>query len=218
MADDVKLGALLVSGPYGVGKDTLLNELFRVHGHVLHRVRTLTTRPSSSTSDPTYTTVSPEELARLTGHGRWIVNEQFSGAVQYATSVDEIEHQIAQGKICIHSIFAGPHGAGRMRELLGKRLFAVGLLATTGGVDDQIDVLQRRLAGRTRDDEDALKARLNHQVDPIRYVLDNPSLSTPNGRLPVFDSIFINDDLGAAVTKFLHLFEDAFRLPQGSSK
>jgi len=140
------------------------------------------------------------------------VNQQFSGTVNYATSLGEIEDQIQQGRVCVHSIFAGALGAGRMREVFGKRLFAVGVLATAGGLSDQLDVLKRRLKARTRDDDAALNARLQHQTDPINYVLENPLVQTPDGPMEVFDMISVNDDLPRSVADLTAVFAKVFDL------
>src|SRR5689334_6684053 len=127
-----------ISGPYAVGKDTLLNVVLERYDDRVHRVSTLTTRPSSVDSDPSYTSVSDEELTRMTSVGRWIVTEQLGGSVRYATSLDEIEEQARAGRISIHSIFAGPQGAGQLRRAFGPRLFSVGVLAAHGGLDQQL--------------------------------------------------------------------------------
>jgi guanylate kinase len=202
MADDdrrhqpmIRPGLLTVSGPYGVGKDTVINAMLGgFPAGYLHRVSTLTTRPSSPDADPSYTTVSAAEFERRTATGEWFVNQQFSGAVSYATSGDEIRQAMSEGKVCLHTVFAGPHGVGRLREAFGKELLALGLLASAGGLDDQLDVLRARLEGRTRDSGEALTARLNHQLDPIRYVLDNPTVPTVHGDMQVFDEIVVNTD------------------------
>ena len=204
-------GLLTVSGPYGVGKDTILDSILGGYPDtLLHRVRTLTTRPSSPETDPSYSTASPKEFERRTQVGRWLVNQQFSGAVSYATSIDEIQEEIKAGRICLHTIFAGPTGVGRMREVFGKELFALGILASEGGVEEQLAVLRDRLQGRTRDDEEGLRIRLSHQLDPIKYVLDNPLVDSSDGPMHVFDEIIVNDDRERAVKSAQRLFTEAF--------
>lgn len=205
-------GLFLVSGPYGVGKDTLLNDLISQYGDVVYRVTTLTTRPVSPDADPTYETVSAEELERRTAVGSWAVNRQFSGAVRYATNLLEIEDQISRGRVCVHSIFAGQEGAGKIRQVFGERAYAVGVLATSGGLSEQLEVLRQRLLKRTRDDEAALLARLQHQVDPINFVLTNPLVDTPNGPMTVYDEILVNDDLDRSLADTATTFAKIFGL------
>lgn len=195
-----------VSGPYGVGKDSLINELQRQYVGKTHRVRALTTRAVTSAADPWYENTSEEELAIRTAHGRWIVNRQMDGAVAYATSIDEIESAHHAGIICIQSIFAGPDGAGRLREIFGKAVLSVGLVAASGSLDEQLAVLRQRLTKRGREDTDAIDHRLKHQHQTIQYIQDNPLVKTPNGPLRVFDDIVTNDDFEAALARLRQLF------------
>jgi ribose 1,5-bisphosphokinase PhnN len=204
-------GLLTVSGPYGAGKDTVLDGILEYYpGRLLYRVRTLTTRPSTPDADPSYSTVSEGEFRRRTAVGQWIVNQQFGGAVSYATSADEIREQMASGRVCLHTVFAGPAGVGRMREVFGKQLFAIGLLASNNGIEEQISVLRKRLHGRTRDDAEALNARLRYQYDPIKYVLDNPRVSTIDGEMKVFDAVVVNQDRDQTVATVQKLFSEVF--------
>lgn len=201
-----------ISGPYAVGKDTLLNVVLERFDERVHRVRTLTTRPSSPAADPSYTSVAADELTRLTATGRWIVNEQLGGSVRYATSLDEIEAQARAGKICIHSIFAGSQGAGELRRVFGPGLYSVGVLAAHGGRDQQLDVLRQRLVSRGRDSWEAVDERLRHQAAPIDYVLENPLVETGEGPMPAFDHVLVNDDLNKSIEGIDALFAEAFGL------
>ncbi len=203
---------LNVSGPYAVGKDTMIDAVIARFPDRTHRVTTVTTRPDSGASDPTYTSVSDAQFDRITAQGRWMVNAQLSGATRYATSVDEIEREGAAGRVNVHSVFAGPDGAGLLRETFGARVVSVGLLPSDGSVEDQLRVLERRLVGRDRDDAASLKARLSHQVAPLTYVHDNPTVQTQDGPLHVFDAIVVNDDREAAVARVLELVRASFCL------
>ncbi len=169
-------------------------------------MRALTTRDVDSAADPWYEHISEEELAIRTAHGRWIVNRQMDSSVAYATSIDEIESAHHAGMICIQSIFAGPDGAGRLREIFGKAVLSVGLAAGSGSLDEQLAVLRQRLTKRGREDTEAIDQRLKHQHQTIQYIQENPFVHTSDGSLRVFDDIVINDDFGAAITKLQRLF------------
>ncbi len=199
-----------VSGPYAVGKDTILNALLSRYGDRMHRVHTMTTRPVSADADPTYEQVALEELERRVAAGGWIANYQLSGTTAYGTSITEIREAAARGRICVHSIYAGPAGAGRLREIFGRSLISIGLLAADGTVEDQLAVLRERLLGRDRDDAEAIEARIRHQAEPLQYVLDNPQVETQEGRMPVFDHVLVNHDLETTVGQAVELFERAF--------
>jgi guanylate kinase len=203
---------LNISGPYGVGKDTLLNVLLSRYGRHVHRVSTLTTRASAPDADPSYRSVTDEELTRLTAGGGWLVNAQLDGTVKYATSLTEIEEQARAGKISVHSIFASDAGAGRLRAYFGRGVFSVGVLAAEGDAQRQVEVLGQRLLARGRDDPQAIQNRLRHQVAPIEYVLANPTVPTPDGPMRVFDRTLVNDDLAESVKRIEELFTAVFEI------
>jgi guanylate kinase len=206
-----------VSGPYAVGKDTLIDAVLAAHPGRLHRVSTITTRPAAAGVDPSYESVSEEEFARRTAQGRWLVNRQLGGAVAYGTSIDEIERMASQGRVSVHSIYAGPEGAGKLREAFGRRVFSLGLLAARASVPEQLQVLRRRLLDRGRDDPATLEARLEHQIEPLAYVMENPSVMTGDGPLKVFDQVLVNEVLAQAVECVLALFAQVFGLPSGTA-
>jgi guanylate kinase len=206
---------LNISGPYAAGKDTLLNAIISRYPNLTHRVNTVTTRPASPGADPTYRTVSLAEMQQLALSDQLIVTSQFGATVLYGTSANEIREKISEGKICVHAIFAGADGAGRLREVFGAQLFSIGVLATHGDIDDQMKVLAARLAGRTRDNEEAVKARLAYQTDPISYVLENPVVKTGDGDMLVFDRVIVNDNLERAVAEVLALFTEFFEVREG---
>lgn len=199
-----------ISGPYAVGKDTILNELMARFGPRIHRVHTLTTRPVSRAADPTYEQVTPEEFEKRVADGRWMYNYQLSGLTAYATSVSEIEAAAREGRVSIHSIYAGPAGAGRLREIFGGHALSVGLLPTVGSAEEQLQVLRARLLARSRDDAAAIEARLQHQLEPLHYVLDNPLVDTDDGPMRVFDQLLFNEDIAETVSSVVRLFEQTF--------
>ncbi|HEV3456333.1 MAG TPA: hypothetical protein VHG32_07220 [Thermoanaerobaculia bacterium] len=206
-----------VSGPYAVGKDTLIDAVLAAHPGRLHRVNTITTRPAAAGVDPSYESVSEEEFARRTAQGRWLVNRQLGGAVAYGTSIDEIERMASQGRVSVHSIYAGREGAGKLREVFGRRVFSLGLLAARASVPEQLQVLRRRLLDRGRDDPATLEARLAHQIEPLAYVMENPSVMTGDGPLKVFDQVLVNEVLAQAVECVLALFAQVFGLPANTA-
>lgn len=196
-----------VSGPYGVGKDSLVNAILRAWPGQTHRVGALTTRPVSKITDPNYESVTREEFVARTARGRWIVNYQLSESVGYATSLDEIDMALNGGLTCVQTIFAGRRGAGALREAYAERLLSIGVCAP-GNVEDQLDELRRRLLARGRESTDAIRERFDHQRAPIQYVLGNEFVSTRHGSMQVFDHIVINDDFASASEQTLRLFRE----------
>jgi guanylate kinase len=197
---------LNVSGPYGVGKDTLLQAVLERYGPRVHRVSTLTTRPTSSAADPSYRSLTQSEFLAETARGDWIVNYQLSGTVAYATSLDEINFQSSEGRLCVHSIYAADSGAGELRRRLGKRLISVGVLAASGGVEHQLNILRERLIARGRDEQETIRLRLSHQQDAIEYILTNQTvIARDRQEYEVFDHIIVNDELSGARDKILDI-------------
>jgi ribose 1,5-bisphosphokinase PhnN len=205
------IALLNISGPYGAGKDTLIDAVLTQFGSRVHRVRTLTTRPSSAAADPSYTTLGPAEFARATSGSNWIVNRQFSGTVSYATDLDEIQQAAAEGKLCVHAIFAGDAGAGELRRRLAGRLVSVGIQVNEGGVDQQLATLRDRLLERGRESEEAIEQRLSHQYEVVSYVLENPQVLADDGNVyRVFDYHLINSDLIAATSEIITIATAAY--------
>jgi guanylate kinase len=198
------------SGPYGVGKDTFVARTLELLGDRGWRVGTVTTRPASADFDPSYRSVSAEEFERETSSGRWMVNSQIGGSLKYATSIDEIEDAAGRDLVAVHSVYAGPHGAGRLREEFGPRLLSIGLRSTEGTVDDELAELERRLLKRGRDTEEVIASRRPHQIEKLDYVLTNPFVETRDGPMPVFDHTIVNDDLDTALAELGELVGAAF--------
>jgi ribose 1,5-bisphosphokinase PhnN len=202
---------LNISGPYGAGKDTLIDAVIAELGSRVHRVKTLTTRPSSAGADPSYTTLGPDEFARATRGTDWIVNHQLSGTVSYATNMDEIRKASAAGKLCVHAIFAGDAGAGELRRRLACRLVSVGIKVNEGGVEEQLDTLMNRLIERGREGREVIEQRLHHQYQVVSYVLSNPQVTANDGGVyDVFDYQLVNDDLTMAVSKIIAIAAAAY--------
>jgi guanylate kinase len=198
-----------VSGPYGVGKDSIVNEIIRALGDRAWRVPTVTTRPLTAGFDPSYSGVTDEEFDELTGTGEWMVTTQLGGSARYGTSIDGIEDAIEDGRIAVHSIYAGPDGAGRIRERFGRRLYSIGLLATGGSEADEIRELTSRLEGRGRDAPATIERRVPQQREKIAYVKENPVIDTDDGPMRAFDLVVVNKDLETATEEVLANLSEA---------
>jgi guanylate kinase len=199
-----------ISGPYGVGKDTMINSILDAHGSRLHRVNTVTTRSANASADPSYRSVTNEEFAQITKQGLWITNEQLGGRFAYATSIDEIEQQITNGKICIHSIFPGENGAAKLRQYFGSRLVSVALLPVEGEEEEQIGELRRRMEIRGREPTERIEEKLSAQCEQIYFILKNVEVQTSQGVLPVFDKTIVNDQLAKGLKEVMQYFNEQF--------
>lgn len=199
-----------ISGPYGVGKDTMLNNILAEYGDSLHRVGTVTTRPATAQSDPSYRSATNEEFAEITSNGTWIINRQLDGKLAYATSIDEIEREAADGKVCVHSIFPGEHGAAQLRREFGSRLCSVALLPAEGEEEAQMNELRKRMVERGREPLERIEEKLSAQRGQIHFILENQLVDTPDGQLTVFDTVIINDNLDEALKEVTGYFAKQF--------
>ncbi len=199
---------LNISGPYGVGKDTILNSVLRSHATRVHRVSTVTTRPSTPDADPSYRSVTEHEFEEITSSGHWIITRQLNGRVLYGTSLDEIDEMAARGQVNIHSVYPSDEGAGSLRRAYGNRLFSLGVLPSSGDRDHQLSVLRHRLQTRGRDQPEVVVERLRYQAAAIDYLLQNPVVPTPDGPMHVFDEILVNDEIRASEESLRKLWDD----------
>jgi guanylate kinase len=195
-----------ISGPYAVGKDSVLNHLLKVYPDVIHRVRTVTTRPVSMDDDPSYTHADPAEFHRIVAEGDWLFNVQLSGSTAYATDLNEIRDAIGRGLVCVHSIYPGPEGAAALRRAFGSQLYSIALLPPGANLDDRLAVLRDRLLARNRDSAEALEQRLLHQADALEFIAANPTVQVGDAALAVFDEVLVNDDLDQTVAEATELF------------
>lgn len=203
----MKVQLLNFSGPYAVGKDTVINELLSRYGDRLHRVRTITTRAVDPVADPSYRSVSEDEFDSIVRSGNFLVNAQVGGSVRYGTSLEEIHRMACSGKLCIHSVFAGPLGAGALRGALGASLHSVALVPPGESIDVQLHVLHDRMNTRARDTVETIRARFAHQQDILQFITDNEVVDTPDGPWHVFDQRVVSGDLTQLVQRMSALTE-----------
>lgn len=193
----VMIDVVSLSGPYAVGKDSVIAEVLRSFPDHTRRVSTWTTRSVDPEADPSYTHINPDEMAVLEEDpAEWVVTHQMGGRVAYATSLAEILTLNRHGFLAVHAIQASDEGIGALRRALGKRLRALALLPGGGSTNDQLAELERRLLGRGRDGPEQVRARLTHQTELLEYVNSDPTTLLGDGsRAAVFDITLTNDDL-----------------------
>lgn len=122
--------------------------------------------------------------------GRWVVcSPTHADRIQVA-SADELARTGQDGWVCVQDTYPSPAGAGELRRLFGRRVFSVALLAPGAGVEQlQKDHPEARAA---------------------RYMVENPSLATPEGEMQVFDLLLVEEGTKASVRKILRVFENRF--------
>ncbi|KAF8636430.1 hypothetical protein AX17_003612 [Amanita inopinata Kibby_2008] len=178
------LRPLVLSGPSGVGKSTLLQRLFnefpdRFGFSVSHTTRDA--RPGE-THGKQYYFVARQKFKDLIREGAFIEHAEFSGNF-YGTSLESVCEVQRQGKRCILDI-----EAQGVQQIKRTNLNPIYLFISPPSVS----TLRDRLHKRATESEASVQKRLATALSEIRYA------KQPN----IHDIIIVNDDLDRAYELF----------------
>lgn len=170
---------VVVTGPSGVGKDTVVRALLADRADAEHSVSVTTRPPRDGERDGVdYHFVDRATFRRMAEEGRLLEWAEYAGHL-YGTPADPVQEAVAQGRIVILDIEV--EGALQVREREPGALLL--FLAPP-----DLDELERRLRERDTEDEVAVSRRL----EAAREELD---------RRDHFDAVVVNDDLEACVAE-----------------
>jgi guanylate kinase len=180
------LRPLIVSGPSGSGKSSLINKLFEEHPgcfgfSVSHTTRQ--PRPGEK-SGREYHFVNREEFLNLMNQGNYFLEHTEFGGNLYGTSNQAIQELKDHGKVCVLDV-----------ELNGVKAFR------QSGVDARyvyiappsMEELRKRLEGRGTETKESLEKRLLMAQRETDAAKNTPEL---------YDRIIVNDDLNRAYEEF----------------
>ncbi|NPV46915.1 MAG: guanylate kinase [Armatimonadetes bacterium] len=170
---------MVVSGPSGVGKGTVIARMLARLPDVSRSV-SCTTRPPrpGEVAGRDYHFVSTDEFRRMREAGElleWAVVHQ---DLLYGTPRRPVEEALATGQDIILEI--DYQGARSVRQILGERAVLVFIAPPSWGA------LVERLQGRSTEDAEATSKRLASAIHELAHV-------------EAFEYLIINDDLDAAV-------------------
>ncbi len=170
---------LVVSGPSGVGKGTVIGRLLERQPEVVRSVSCTTRQPRLGEEDGReYRFVTADEFARMVGAGEFLEYARVHEELWYGTPRQAVEEALASGSdITLEIDF---QGARSVREKLGRRAVLVFIAPPSW------DELTRRLAGRSTESDDATEKRLCSARREFRHI-------------GMFEYIVVNDELETAV-------------------
>ena len=175
---------LVVSGPSGVGKSSVVKHLLKDSSYVLSVSATTRPKRPDEENGREYRFLDRNEFERLIGKGHFIEHVELFGNY-YGTPRDPLQEAVCAGKIYVLDIDV--QGAIRLRDAKQDGLYV--LLKPPKMVE-----LERRLRGRATEDDEQLRERIGHakcELDQTEY----------------YDAEVVNDTLNAAVEKIKNLVE-----------
>lgn len=178
---------VVISGPSGVGKDTLIERLLQRDGNLAKSV-SFTTRPKRPGEAPgvDYVFVTREEFEQASREGKLLESAEYDGNL-YATSAPMVEQLRSSGRDTILKIDV--QGAEQIRKLVPDALFI--FIAPPS-----MEELERRLAKRKTESEKDLAARREIAKTEMSYK-------------DRYDYVVVNDDLDRAADEVLRIIRDA---------
>jgi guanylate kinase len=177
---------VVVSGPSGVGKTTVVDRLLRAHGH--SRAVTATTRPprGHEVEGVDYVFLAEEEFLARVERGEFLEHARVHGQL-YGTPRIHVQEILGRGDVCLLNVDV--QGAAAIRGEVEPALF-VFLAAPDAGE------LERRLRLRGANDEAEMSVRLEVARDEM-------------DRRSEYDVTVVNDDLDVAVAELAAAIEEA---------
>jgi len=176
----IKPGLLIVlSGPSGVGKDTILDKLLAGRDDCVLSLSATTRAPrGGETEGVEYSFVSRERFEQIAAAGEMLECAEYSGNL-YGTPAGPVVEQRTAGKHVILEIEV--QGALQIRERCPDAVF-IFIIAPS------MDVLRQRLEARGTETPEAIQRRMDVAKDEI-------------SKAHLYDYIVINQDLDECVTR-----------------
>lgn len=184
---------VVLSGPSGSGKDTILKELMTLEPNIACTVSATTRKPRSNEHDGiNYHFMSLEEFEEKIANGEFIEYVHY-GDNYYGTLKSEVDALLEKGKITVLVIEV--RGAA---EILKKYPDALSIFL----VAPSYSMLETRLRNRAEEDEEGIKQRLKIALDEME-------------RAREYKHLVINDVLSYAVRHIYEIIQKELQTERG---
>ena len=178
---------IVISGPSGVGKDTLIHRLLKRDPNLGKSV-SFTTRPRrpDEVQGVDYVFTSREEFEKARRDGQLLESAEYDGNL-YATSATQVNELRSAGRDTILKIDV--QGAEQVRNLVPDALF---IFIAPPSMED----LERRLEKRQTESAKDIAARREIAKTEMSYA-------------PRYDHVVTNDDVDRAADEVLRIIREA---------
>ncbi|KAL7069315.1 guanylate kinase family protein [Cryptosporidium serpentis] len=179
---------LVVCGPSGVGKSTLIEYLIKKYPNKFKFSISYTTRKprGHEVNGVEYYFCSKEEMEQLILQDQLIEHANVHGNI-YGTSITTIENIVNEGKYCILDIDLQGLKQIQSSSYFNKANY-IGILPPS------YEALEARLIERKTDNEESIKKRLNNSITEIESIKNTPRIN-----------LVINDDFKTASIDFVNI-------------
>ncbi len=183
--------ALIVSGPSGVGKSTLLKALRERYEGVDFSVSCTTRQPRQGEQHGVdYYFVTPETFAEHLANGEFLEHAKVF-ANSYGTLKSEVINRVNRGEEVLLDIDV--QGAMQIRAQAAIDPALAACCRFVFIAPPSLNELERRLRGRSTDSEEQISLRLAQAKEELSY-------------WSKYDYVIINDQISEAQADFLGLF------------
>ena len=178
---------VVISGPSGVGKDTIIERLLELDPNLTYSVSCTTRSPRPGEVDGVhYTFISRERFEELIKKGHFLEHASY-GAHLYGTPMEPVTETRASGRDVLLKIEV--QGAQQVRKRVNDGIFIFIAPPNT-------DELARRQEQRNSESPEDMTERLRIAEKEMTYARD-------------YDHVVVNDDLDRAVEELLGIIRAA---------